>query len=93
MANYWTDSLFESFEFHLLHGVSVRVSARVMLVLVSSSVLFVCVWCVCVGGGGWGLRAVNSQHAIREKPHVYIICGIRRERGRGGAAVMRTAVC
>lgn len=43
-------------------------------------------WCGVVGGGVGGL-AVNSRHAIRERPHVCIISGIRRERGRGGLAV------
>lgn len=51
--------------------------------------------------GGGGCVPLNSRHAIRERPHVCTIGGIRRERGRGGGrgccgvlctAVMRTAV-
>lgn len=51
-----------------------------------------------VGLEGKG-AAVNSRHAIRERPHVCTISGIRRERGRGrvgdggGTAVTRPAVC
>lgn len=41
-------------------------------------------WCGVVGGIA---VAVNSRHAIRERPHVCTISGIRRERGRGVVAV------
>lgn len=40
------------------------------------------------GGVGLGV-AVNSRHAIRERPHVCTISGIRRERGRGGLVAVR----
>lgn len=73
MDNCWTDSMLRSFESTFCTGCLVGVPG---------------------GGGGIGERwcrvgrglgvAVNSRHAIRERPHVCTISGIRRERGRRG---------
>lgn len=39
-----------------------------------------------VGLGGSGVAA-NSRHAVRERPHVCTISGIRRGKRKGGVAV------
>lgn len=77
MANYWTASRLGAFESTFCAGCLVGVPGGMVVVLVRGGVGL---------EGALGL-AVNSRHAIRERPHVSTISGIRWERGRGVVAV------
>lgn len=74
MANYLTDSMLRSFESTFCTGCLEGVPGGGGSIGER--------WCRAVGGLG---VAANSRHAIRERPHVCTISGIRRERGRRGA--------